>query len=81
MHLVDDENKPIELNRVVTLENVIEKTYLAYYGVAYFTDIGDVNIAKGTACNEENNICCSFNVEIHENKDDFLINLGEVKCK
>ncbi len=81
MNLVDNENKPIELNRLVTLENVIEKTYLGYYGVAYFTDIGDVNVAKGTACNEDNNTCCSFNVEIHENKDDFLINLGEVKCE
>ncbi|MBM3466371.1 MAG: fimbrial biogenesis outer membrane usher protein [Alphaproteobacteria bacterium] len=78
MVLIDSSNKVVNFDRDVTIEGIEENLFVGYGGKVYISDIKNLTLLKGTAC--EGDECCNFEVPINSDSKEPILDLGEVTC-
>ena len=66
-------NKVVNFDRDVTIEGE-ENLFVGYGGKVYISDIKNLTLLKGTAC--EGDECCNFEVPINSDSKEPILDLG-----
>ena len=79
MVLLNSSHKIITFDEQVNIEDITDDLFVGYEGKLYINDIGNLKTLNGKIC--DNGECCHFEVQVDENLNDPIIDLGEVICR